>query len=210
MVRHGTWSVNHDLVLHGPGGHAWGDFGVVNPAVALARIVSGVSEFQGSEGARTTINCGILEAGFAPNVIPERAHGHLNLRSESGSELGRLDRHTRRTIAAVVAAVNASRSRGPELVVEHTTTEREGGETPLESPLVRAAVAACQRQDWAVSFPVSSTDANAFMAVGIDAICLFSGLGGGGHTLAEWYDASSRPAALTALADTVFGYFARR
>ncbi|NUP99908.1 MAG: hypothetical protein HUU35_08640, partial [Armatimonadetes bacterium] len=58
-----------------------------------------------------------------------------------------------------------------------------------------------------VAHPYSSTDANAFMAVGIDAICLYRGDGGGEHTPAEWYDAATRPAALAQLAETVLRYF---
>ncbi|MBI2302211.1 MAG: M20/M25/M40 family metallo-hydrolase [Armatimonadetes bacterium] len=208
IVRHGTHSANHDLVLHGPGGHAWGDFGVVNPAVALARIVARVSQYNLPEAPRVTFNCGILEAGYAPNVIPARAHGHLNLRSEDAAELRRLDNFARRAVAEVVEEVSRKRRDGPELRLEHAVTEREGGETPADSPLVLAAVAAAEYRGWPVQHPVSSTDANAFMARGIDAVCLHSGEGGGEHTLAEWYDTASRPAALAALAETVLRWFA--
>lgn len=209
VVRFGTHSINHDLVLSGPGGHAWGDYGVVNPSLALARIVSGVSEYQVPPLPRTTLNCGILEAGFAPNAIPDRAHGHLNLRSEDGRELDRFDRYARRVIADVIERANSTRRCGPALGVEHQVTSREGGETPVGSPLVQAAIVASERRGWPVSQPVSSTDANAFMAREIDAICVYCGEGGGEHTLDEWYDSSTRPEALEALAETVMGWFER-
>ena len=207
VIRHGTHSHNHDLRLAGPGGHAWGEFGVVNPNLALAQIVARVAEYRLPLSPRTTLNCGILNGGFAPNAIPEQAHGHLNLRSESGEELARLDAWARQAISETVAQANGRRRLGPELSLEHTVAGRQGGETPADSPLVRGAVAAVRRQGWPVSHPYSSTDANAFMAQGIDGVCLYRGEGAGEHTPEEWYDTSTRPAALEALAETVLRYF---
>ena len=207
VIRHGTHSRNHDLVLQGPGGHAWGEFGVVNPNFALAQIVAKVAAYRLPTQPRTTVNCGMMEGGFAPNAIPERAHGHLNLRSESGEELSRLDSWARQAIKEVVEATNAQRVSGPELRLEHTITGREGGETSAAGRLVQSAVAAARTQGWPITHPYSSTDANALMAIGVDAICIYRGEGAGEHTPEEWYDASTRPAALTALAETVLRYF---
>lgn len=207
IIRHGTFSSNHDLTLRGPGGHAWGDYGVANPALTLARIVARVSEYEVPTSPRTTINCGILEAGIAPNAIPQAAHGHLNLRSESGEHLQRLVAHAETAMREELARANQQRRLGPELQLEQTVSERPGGKTAATSPLVRAAIAAVQRLDCQVTHPYSSTDANAFMAEDIDAICMYHGDGGGSHTPAEWYDSATRPEALRQLTETVLGYF---
>ncbi|NUP99700.1 MAG: M20/M25/M40 family metallo-hydrolase, partial [Armatimonadetes bacterium] len=158
IIRHGTHSHNFDVTLSGPGGHAWGDFGVVNPSLTVARIVAAVSGYALPTAPRTTINCGILEGGFAPNAIPQQARAHLNLRSESGQELGRLIEHASQAIAAEIATANAGRVHGPELGVQSEVSSRPGGETALESRLVRAAVATAEALGQPVAHPYSSTD----------------------------------------------------
>ncbi len=208
VIRHGTQSTNVDLLLHGPGGHAWGDYGTVNPAVVAARILARVSEYDTPDAPRTTINCGILESGTAPNAIPERARLHLNLRSESEPHLRRLADYAEQVIDQELARANDERRLGEALQAERSIAGRPGGETPPDSRLVRAAVAAAERLEAPVTHPYSSTDANAFMAAGIEAVCLYRGQGGGEHTLKEWYDASTRPEALRQLAETVLRYFA--
>jgi len=208
VVRHGTHSSNHDLTITGPGGHAWGEFGLASPTIAAARIVAKVSEYQPPQHPRTTFNCGILESGLAPNAIPQRARLHLNLRSEDAAELAKLVSYAEGVMTAELDRVNRERRHGDPLTWEQAVAKRGGGETPADSRLVKAAVAAASRLDQMVTHPVSSTDANAFMAAGIDAVCLYRGDGGGEHTLDEWYDASTRPAALGQLAETVLRYFA--
>ena len=207
VIRHGTHSSNHDLEILGPGGHAWGDFGLASPTITAARIVARVTEYDAPAEPRTTFNCGLLEGGMAPNAIPQRARAHLNLRSSDAMELARLVRFAETAIAEELARANRERRHGAPLTLTQTVAARAGGETPLDSRLVQAAIGAAARLDQAVSHPCSSTDANAFMARGIDAVCLYRGEGGGEHTLEEWYDASTRPAALGQLAETVLRYF---
>lgn len=208
VVRHGTHSSNHDITITGPGGHAWGEFGLASPTIAAARIAAKVSEYQPPQSPRTTFNCGILEGGIAPNAIPQRARLHLNLRSADGAELAKLVRYATAAIEDELARANRERRHGDPLTWEQTVTTRGGGETPADSKLVLAAIAAASRLDQPVTHPCSSTDANAFMAAGIDAVCLYRGDGGGEHTLEEWFDAATRPAALGQLAETVLRYFA--
>ena len=209
IIRHGTHSRNHLIKLSGPGGHAWGEYGVVNPNLAMAQIVAKVAGYRPPRMPRTTVNCGMLHGGFAPNAIPEQAEGHLNLRSECGSEMARLDAYARSATDEAVREANERRNHGPELRCDVTITTRHGGQTPPDAPLVQAAVAAARRQGWAISHPYSSTDANAFMAEGIPAVCVYRGDGAGEHTLEEWYNRSTRPAAAEALAETVLDWFDR-
>jgi acetylornithine deacetylase/succinyl-diaminopimelate desuccinylase-like protein len=57
--------------LEGPGGHSWGDFGVVNPVHALGRVISRISDYQVPADPRTTYNIGRIEGGESVNVIPQ-------------------------------------------------------------------------------------------------------------------------------------------
>ena len=181
--------------------------GVRVKAVGDEQILARLADYRPPGNPRTTDNCGLLHGGFAPNAIPESARAHVNLRSESGEELAKLDAWVRRASREIITEANATRHHGPELGVEETITCRAGGETPADSPLVRAASAAARRLGWPLGHPYSSTDANALMAVGIDAVCVYRGDGGGEHTLDEWYDSATRPKALEALGETVLRYF---
>lgn len=209
VVVAGTHSRNLRVTLHGPGGHAWSAYGVVNPNLVAARIVARVAEYRCPSEPWTTVNCGQFNGGFAPNAIPDRADFHLNLRSADGAEAERLLAWAERAIEDEVAAANAARTGGDPLRVEITRSGRPGGATPLHAPLARAAIAAARAQGWRVTHPASSTDANACLAAGIPALCLYYGTGGGVHTPAEWYETSTRPAAAAAIVGTICGWFDR-
>src|SRR5262249_21239065 len=68
------------ITLRGPGGHSWGDFGVVNPVHALGRIVAKLSDYLTPAEPRTTYNVGRVEGGESVNVIPEWARLDVDLR----------------------------------------------------------------------------------------------------------------------------------
>jgi di/tripeptidase len=70
---------------------------------------------------------------------------------------------------------------------------RPGGETPLESPLVKLAFEATQTFGVTPIPDQASTDSNLPISLGIPAITL--GAGGSAansHTLDEWYDPTDR------------------
>src|SRR5262249_12961811 len=77
--------------LEGPGGHSWGDFGVVNPIHAMGRIAAKLADYRAPYEPRTTYNIGRLEGGESVNVIPQWAQMDVDLRSASETELSRLE-----------------------------------------------------------------------------------------------------------------------
>ena len=89
--------------------------------------------------------------------------------------------------------------------MRYTALTRPGGETPLDSELVKAADAAFSDEGLGVTFDTKSTDANMPMSLGIPAITI--GAGGKAanvHSAGEWHDITGRTAELAALARILF------
>ena len=134
-----------EVVINGPGGHSWSDFGMPNPINALVRGSVRFINTKVPASPRTTFNLGQIEGGTSINSIPYEARLKVDVRSESENELGRLESALRECIAAGVRdEMESSRDRSKgklEWKVE-LLGSRPGGELAAESPLLAALRAA--------------------------------------------------------------------
>ena len=181
--------------VRGAGGHSWGDFGTPSPVHALARAVARLSSYDAPARPRTTFNVGRIEGGTAVNVIAAEACMEVDLRSESGDELARLDTFFRRGIEEAVAAANDTRRAGttPLALDMQLIGDRPSGETPADTTLVHLAQEATRHLGFRPRLDCSSTDSNIPVSLGIPAITLGAGgASGNSHTLDEWYDPRGR------------------
>src|SRR5690606_23257425 len=89
----------------------------------------------------------------------------------------------------------AASTRGVPVVAEFEVIgDRPGGATPVDAPLVTAAVTATRLLGAEPELVASSTDSNVPMSLGIPAIAVGAGgEGGGAHTLDEWYENRDGP-----------------
>lgn len=200
-----------DVIVTGPGGHSWSDFGVPNPIDALGRAIAKLSETQVPTDPRTTFNVGRIEGGTSINAIPERASMSVDLRSESDSELARLERELRADVqSAVNEEMAAARARGmadpPLTVAINLVGSRPGGELAENSPLLAALDNADRVVGNSSRHERVSTDANIPLSLGIPAISIgCGGTAGGAHTVEEWYDPTDRVIGLQRVLLTVIG-----
>jgi di/tripeptidase len=75
--------------------------------------------------------------------------------------------------------------------------DRPGGALPGNSPLLTTLRAVDRHLNLRTETGLGSTDANIPLSLGVPAIAIGAGgLGGGIHTLQEWYDPSGRNSAL--------------
>ncbi len=183
------------ILFGGPGGHSWGDFGVVNPVHALGRVVAKLADYRAPVEPRTTFNCGRIEGGESVNVIPEWAQLDVDLRSVSELELGRLEDFLLRAVQQAAEAENSLRAAaGKTLSVDVTLIgQRPSGETPKTMPLVQCAIEASQALGIRPLLNRASTDANIPISLGIPAITIGAGgVSADSHRLTEWYDPLGR------------------
>jgi acetylornithine deacetylase/succinyl-diaminopimelate desuccinylase-like protein len=58
------------IVVRGPGGHSWADFGLPNPVQALARAITRLANVHIPAQPRTVLNIGEIQGGTSVNAIP--------------------------------------------------------------------------------------------------------------------------------------------
>jgi acetylornithine deacetylase/succinyl-diaminopimelate desuccinylase-like protein len=183
------------VTFTGPGGHSWGDFGIVNPIHALGRAVARLASFPAPIEPRTTYNVGRIEGGRSVNAIPQEARMSVDLRSAAPAELDRLEAYFRRAVAE--AAHDENRLGAPSGTTLGVRVEQIGdrpsGETSPATPLARIMVAASRALGVEPRFDCSSTDSNIPISLGIPAVTI--GCGGqsaNAHSLGEWFDPRGR------------------
>jgi acetylornithine deacetylase/succinyl-diaminopimelate desuccinylase-like protein len=195
-------SRRYRVTVSGPGGHSWGDFGVVNPVHALGRAIARFAAYPAPLAPRTSYNVGIIEGGSSVNAIPERARMIVDMRSVSNDEIDKLEAFLNRVIELAVREENSQRAMsGTSLNYElEPVGNRPSGETPLDWPIVQAAIECSRTLGIEPRMDCSSTDSNIPISLGIPAITIGAGgLSSNCHTLAEWYEPAGRELGLKRL-----------
>jgi tripeptide aminopeptidase len=198
-----------EVLITGPGGHSWSDFGMPNPINALVRGSIRFINTKVPASPRTTFNLGQIEGGTSVNSIPYDAKLKVDIRSESEDELAKLETALRESISAGTRdEMESSRDRSKgklEWKIDVLGT-RPGGELAANSPLLAALRAADDYVGNQSRIERSSTDANIPLANGIDAISIGAGgTGGGAHSLQEWYEPQGREMGLKRALLTLLG-----
>jgi acetylornithine deacetylase/succinyl-diaminopimelate desuccinylase-like protein len=188
-------SRRYRIRLEGPGGHSWGDFGVVNPVHALGRAVARLADYHAPQEPRTTYNIGRIEGGESVNVIPQSALMDIDLRSAAEAELSRLEEFLLAAVNRAVVDENVMRAAsGQKLKAEvQLIGNRPSGETPRDASLVRTATEASRSLGITPILNRASTDANIPISLKIPAITIgVGGVSNDSHRLSEWYDPAGR------------------
>jgi tripeptide aminopeptidase len=193
------------ITVTGPGGHSWTDAGAPNPILILARALLALESLptdpaaSDAQAPRTTLNIGQIAGGTAINSIPASASAWLDLRSTDSDHLQAAEYALRATLEQWIAHAPANgkaKHPAPAFTVE-TIGDRPGGALPAEAPLLTTLRAVDRHLNLRTEPGLGSTDANIPLSLGIPAIAIGAGgLGGGIHTLQEWYDPTSRNPAL--------------
>jgi di/tripeptidase len=201
IVTEALGSRRFEVIVRGPGGHSWSDFGAPNPIVALARAVAGFAQVPIPISPKTTCNIGVIRGGTSVNSIPESASMRVDIRSTSSREIEALERAMRMALdRAVEEESGAAEARGsgprrlPDLSTEIVVIgNRPGGELPGGSRILEVIRAVDAHLGNAAQVLRASTDANIPLSLGREAIAIGGGGAGGGvHTLQEWFDSTGR------------------
>jgi tripeptide aminopeptidase len=198
-----------EVLISGPGGHSWSDFGMPNPINALVRGSVRFINTRVPAAPRTSFNLGQIEGGTSVNSIPHEARLKVDIRSESEDELVKLDSALRECISAGVRDEMESardRSRGKLEWKVDLLGSRPGGELGADSSLLAALRSADDYLGNQSRVERSSTDANIPLSNGIDAISIGAGgNGSGAHSLQEWYEPAGREVGLKRALLTLLG-----
>jgi tripeptide aminopeptidase len=195
ITTQGIASHRYEIVITGPGGHSWSDFGSPNPITALARGIVRFSNVPVPDDPRSSYNFGTIEGGTSVNSIPARAAVKVDLRSEQESEVVKMEKALREAMQTGLRDELAAANENSDAlqVSFRSLGARPAGKISDNAPLVETIRNVDRFLGNRSRLERSSTDANIPLSLGVPAISLGGGgKGGGSHTLAEWYDASGR------------------
>ncbi|HXA37609.1 MAG TPA: M20/M25/M40 family metallo-hydrolase [Phenylobacterium sp.] len=184
-------SRRYRVAFHGPGGHSFGAFGIVNPMAAMGRAVDQLYEIKVPTQPKTTYSASVVSGGVSVNSIPADVTLEVDMRSESKEELAKLDARFLAILKEAEAHENAARDTrfGKVTVTPKLIGERPTGATSQDAPIVRTTAAAVRALGYTPELGASSTDSNIPISLGIPAVTIGSGgTGGRAHALDEWID----------------------
>src|SRR5258706_5217222 len=95
VVAEALGSRRFEVIVRGPGGHSWSDFGAPNPIVILSRAIDTFTSIPVPTAPKTTFNIGVIRGGTSVNSIPESASMKVDIRSTSMAEMERLEQTMR-------------------------------------------------------------------------------------------------------------------
>jgi acetylornithine deacetylase/succinyl-diaminopimelate desuccinylase-like protein len=201
IVAEALGSRRFEVIVRGPGGHSWSDFGAPNPIVILARAIDTFTSTPLPASPKTTFNFGVIRGGTSVNSIPESASMKVDIRSTSMTEMERLEQTLRlalnravedETMTAEMRSPLQKRPSGVHCEVV-PIGNRPAGELAREARILHVIRAADAQLNNAAQIQRASTDANIPLSMGLEAIAIGGGgSGGGAHTLQEWFDSNGR------------------
>ena len=201
IVAEALGSRRFEIIVRGPGGHSWSDFGIPNPILVLAHAIHSFSLTVLPTSPKTTFNVGVVRGGTSVNSIPESASMRVDIRSTSMAEMERLEAALRLAVEhAVEAESRSSERRSPSQKRSSGLTyevvpigNRPAGELDRNARILNVIRAVDAHLGNAAQIQRASTDANIPLSLGREAIAIGGGgVGGGAHTLQEWFDCTGR------------------
>jgi len=203
IVAEALGSRRFEVIVRGPGGHSWSDFGAPNPIVILAKAIETFAATPVPSAPKSTFNIGVIRGGTSVNSIPESASMKVDIRSTSMTEMERLEQSLRlalnravedETMESEMRSSSHAQKRPAGVSCEVVVIgNRPAGELPAGARILQVVRAVDAQLANAAQVQRASTDANIPLSLGREAIAIGGGgSGGGAHTLQEWFDSSGR------------------
>lgn len=198
VVTRALGSLRLRITVTGPGGHSWSDAGTPNPILILSRALTEIAGLRLSTDPLVTINVGHISGGTSINSIPESATALLDLRSTDPGQLFAAVTLIHQILDDLLTTSTTQKTtaRPLKLLIE-TIGNRPAAVLPDDSPILHTLRAVDRHLTLRTEPRLGSTDANIPLSRNIPAIAIGTGgIGGGIHTLQEWYDPTGRETAL--------------
>jgi tripeptide aminopeptidase len=195
VVTRALGSLRFRVTITGPGGHSWIDAGTPNPILLLSQALTQIAALKLPTDPATTLNVGQISGGTAINSIPESATALLDIRSTEPTQLIATATHVHQILDEVITTQKTKNS--PAKLQIEPIGNRPAATLPDDSPLLHTLRAVDRHLTLRTEPRLGSTDANIPLSRNIPAIAIGAGgIGGGIHTLQEWYDPTNRETAL--------------
>jgi tripeptide aminopeptidase len=192
VVNREMGSRRYRVTISGPGGHSFLNFGRVNPAHALGRIVAHLADLQPPASPKTTYNVGRIGGGTSVNSIPFEIWMEFDMRSEEEGALIELEESFLKLVREGVEEENRFRAGSgtslkldaKRVAIRHAVSSTNNADLVAAAKWSSASLGLGE-----VLLYVGSTDSNAAMTKGIPAITIDGGGRAGNlHSLEEWFE----------------------
>lgn len=190
VVYQGTGIRNFEVTYTGPGGHAYGAFGLPSPLHAAARAISKLSDMRPPQTPKTTFTVSLIEGGHQIHAIAEQATFKINMRSDDPVELDKIQANALAIFEAGAAEENARWASDAVHVTYKKILDVPAGSQPDDCIMVQAAWKATECVGVTPRLASGGcTNTNSSIFLGIPAVTLGrGGKEGGTHSLGEWFD----------------------
>ena len=195
VLRGAVGSHRWRMVVDGPAGHSYADFGKA-PSAIHATCIAGakIAHIKVPSDPKTTFTIGKISGGTTVNTIAGHCETEIDMRSCNNDELLKLEAQIVKAFEDAVEEENAIWGITDDAKKVKLTKiqigNRPAGVRPDSCPVLQCARAAQKVLGIEITnYGLSSTDANAPMSKNIPATCLCSGgKGVGAHTLKEHFE----------------------
>lgn len=191
IVNVAVGSQRYHVTFHGPGGHSYGAFGIVNPMAAMSKAVTDLYAIKVSTEPKVTYSASVTGGGTSVNAIPRDVWMDFDMRSADPGSLAALNKQFLAILQSAADHENQARSTkdGKITVEPKSIGVRPAGSTRPDAALVRNTQAAASALGFTPDLAAASTDANLPISLGIPAVTIGSGgISGRAHSLDEWTD----------------------
>lgn len=193
ITNGGIGSLRYKVTFKGPGGHSYGAFGIANPHNALANAITAfvpkADEFT-KTGPKTTYSISVIGGGTSVNSIPFESWMLVDMRSEDQDKLLGINKLFLEAMNEGLDKENALVRRGKPLTLEvDKVGDRPSGSADAGSPLIQQTMAIAKLLSGKdPQLGSGSTNSNIAFSLGIPAVTIGrGGIGGGAHSLDEWW-----------------------
>jgi tripeptide aminopeptidase len=193
ITNGGIGSLRYKVTFKGPGGHSYGAFGIANPHNALANAITEFvpkADEYTQVGPKTTYSISVIGGGTSVNSIPFESWMLVDMRSEDQEKLKGINNLFLEAMEAGLEKENTMVRRGKPLILEiEKVGDRPSGSADPQSPLIQQTMAiAKQLSGKEPQLSSGSTNSNVAFSIGIPAVTIGrGGIGGGAHSLDEWW-----------------------
>ena len=167
------------VVVKGPGGHSWGDFGRPNAIHAAAELIHNLTRISTPVVPKTTLTVGMIEGGISVNTIAPEVTFLIDTRSVDDAWLNKTVNRIERVLRDGVQGVKVSW----EII-----GNRPAGSVPTDSTIIYQAFDVIRQIGISPIADASSTDANVPISRGIPAVCIGLTTGAHAHRVDEYID----------------------
>ena len=181
---------NYTVTYTGPGGHAYGAFGLPNPIQAAARAIAKLGDLTPPKKPKTTFAVSLVEGGHQIHAIAEKANFKINMRSDSAKELEKLERKAIEIFMLGAKEENECWDSKEIRVEFEKILDVPAGDQDKNSFIVQTAYAATEAVGVTPRLSDGGcTNTNQAIDLGVPAVTVGrGGKEGGVHSLAEWFD----------------------